>query len=252
MFRIASFNCENLFERPKAMNLDSWSDGKPVLDAYREVNELIQKDNYTTATKTKIRDLLVTLEIYTKKGNVIRRNPTLPPKWAWLRKNRGTLDHEPTDTKKSVEIIAGGRGDWIGWIELATEPVNEIGTKTTGRVINDVQADIIAIVEAEDRPSLVRFNKELLGGRYAHMMLVDGNDERGIDVGIMTASSFTIESIHSNVDATDAKGIIFSRDCPQYEVRTLGGTSVQVLINHFKSQSGGGGDKRKRQAAEVR
>jgi endonuclease/exonuclease/phosphatase family metal-dependent hydrolase len=54
------------------------------------------------------------------------------------------------------------------------------------------------------------------------------------------------------VDREDAVGKVFSRDCPQYEVRTPGGTVVHVLVNHFKSQSGGGGEKRKRQATEVR
>jgi endonuclease/exonuclease/phosphatase family metal-dependent hydrolase len=71
-------------------------------------------------------------------------------------------------------------------------------------------------------------------------------------VGIMTRANFEIESIRSNVDREDAVGKVFSRDCPQYEVRTPGGTVVHVLVNHFKSQSGGGGEKRKRQATEVR
>lgn len=31
-FRIASFNVENLFDRPKAMNLGNWAEGKPVLE----------------------------------------------------------------------------------------------------------------------------------------------------------------------------------------------------------------------------
>jgi endonuclease/exonuclease/phosphatase family metal-dependent hydrolase len=83
-------------------------------------------------------------------------------------------------------------------------------------------------------------------------MLVDGNDERGIDVAIMTRDGFDIESIHSNVDKADDKGLIFSRDCAEYEVRTPSGTRIQVLVNHFKSQSGGGGAKRKRQAKAVR
>jgi endonuclease/exonuclease/phosphatase family metal-dependent hydrolase len=83
-------------------------------------------------------------------------------------------------------------------------------------------------------------------------MLVDGNDERGIDVGIMTANNFEIKSIRSNVDTKDAIGTVFSRDCPQYEVLTPNGTVVHILVNHFKSQSGGGGSKRRRQATEVR
>lgn len=253
MVRIASFNVENLFARPKAFNSTDLNVGKPALDAYHDVNELIKKAVYTPADKEEIRELLVTLDIYSIDAQgVVRRKETLFPKWAWLRKNRGTFDREPQDATQSVEIIAQGRGDWIGWIELATEPTNEIGTRMTARVIQDVGADIMGIVEAEDRPSLVRFNEELLGGVYAHLMLIDGNDERGIDVAIMTRAGFKIESICSNVDAVDAIGTVFSRDCPNYEISTPNGTVVHILVNHFKSQSGGGGDKRKRQAAEVR
>ncbi|MEW6267249.1 MAG: endonuclease/exonuclease/phosphatase family protein [Thermodesulfobacteriota bacterium] len=145
-----------------------------------------------------------------------------------------------------------GRNDWIGWVELAKEPTNETGTRMTARVIQDVGADIIGIIEADDRPSLVRFNNELLNGLYRHVMLVDGNDERGIDVGIMTGHNFEIESIRSNVDTKDSIGTVFDRDCPQYEVRAPSGTSVHVLVNHFRSQSNDGGSERQRQAAQVR
>ena len=71
-------------------------------------------------------------------------------------------------------------------------------------------------------------------------MLVDGNDQRGIDVGIMTGNNFEIESIRSNVDTEDEIGTVFSRDCPEYEVHTPNGSVVHVLVNHFKSQSGAG------------
>ena len=82
--------------------------------------------------------------------------------------------------------------------------------------------------------------------------LVDGNDERGIDVGIMTERGFPIRSIRSHVDTEDDRGVVFSRDCPDYEVLTPDGEVLHVLVNHFKSQSGGGGDKRRRQAEQVR
>jgi endonuclease/exonuclease/phosphatase family metal-dependent hydrolase len=119
-------------------------------------------------------------------------------------------------------------------------------------VIRDIGADILGLVEVEDRPALLRFNRDLLGGLYRHVMLVDGNDDRGIDVAIMTRRGFDIGSIRSNVDKTDTQGIIFSRDCAEYEVRTPNGVVIHVLVNHFKSQSGGGGAKRKRQAKAVR
>lgn len=250
---VASFNVENLFARPKAFDPTDWAAGEPILAAYEEFNRLIAETSYSAADRLRMRDLLVDLGVYyVNTHGAIRRRNTPNPTWAWLRKNRGTFDREPTDTSESVEVIATGRDDWIGWVELATEVTNEIGTRTTARVISDIDADIIAIVEAEDRPSLRRINDEMLGGAYAHVMLVDGNDDRGIDVGIMTKPGFEIRSIHSNVDATDAEGIIFSRDCPQYEVATPSGAVIHVLINHFKSQSGGGGAKRKRQADQVR
>ena len=253
MVRVASYNVENLFERANALNTTSWSVGKPILDAYRDVNALIMEPVYSAADKTKIRDLLVKLDIYYKNADgAIRRKNTKSPKWAWLRKNRGTFDREPQDTTQDVEIIAEGRGSWIGWIELATEPTNEIGTRTTARVIQEVGADIMGVVEAEDRPALRRFNQELLAGAFGHVMLIDGNDDRGIDVALMTRKGFNIESIHSNVDLEDDIGPVFSRDCAQFEVRTPGGTTVHLLMNHFKSQSGGGGTQRQRQAAAVR
>jgi endonuclease/exonuclease/phosphatase family metal-dependent hydrolase len=251
--RIASFNVENLFARANAFDTTDWSVGKPVLDAYHDVNALIMKPVYSAGDKTKIRNLLVKLDIYTRNSHgAIRRKDTKSPKWAWLRKNRGTFDREPQDVTQNVEIIANGRGDWIGWIELAKEPTNEIGTRMTAKVIQDVGADIIGVVEADDRPALVRFNHELLGGLYGHLMLIDGNDERGIDVAIMTRRDFNIMSICSNVDLVDTVGPVFSRDCAQYEIGTPSGTIVHVLVNHFKSQSGGGGSQRQRQAAAVR
>jgi endonuclease/exonuclease/phosphatase family metal-dependent hydrolase len=253
MVRIASFNVENLFARPKAFNTANWSVGRPVLDAYRRVNTLFSNAIYSAADKRRIRDLFVVLDIYSVNNNgAIRRKRTQFPRWAWLRKNHGKFDRQPNDPTESVEIVAEGRGDWIGWVELAKEPPDETGIRMTARVIRDVNADIIGIVEAEDRPSLGRFNDDFLGGLYRHVMLIDGNDKRGIDVGIMTRNAFEIESIRSNVDTEDGTGTVFSRDCPQYQVSTPSGAVVHVLVNHFKSQSGGGGAKRRRQAEEVR
>ncbi len=253
MVKIASFNVENLFERPKAFSATDLDVARPVLDAHREVNELIKKPVYTDADKARIRDLLVVLDIYyVNSQGAVRRRDSQNPEWAWLRKNRGDFDRQPQDATQNVEITADGRDTWIGWVELAKEPTNEIGTRMTARVIQEIDADVLAVIEAEDRPSLVRFNQELLGGQYRHIMLIDGNDDRGIDVAIMTRPGFAIERIRSNVDASDAQGEIFSRDCPQYEIRTPAGKAIHVLVNHFKSQSGGGGAKRLRQAKKVR
>ena len=160
----------------------------------------------------------------------MRRNqPENPRWWAWLRANRGDFDVEHTAT--GIEIVADGRGDWIGWIELATEPVDELSTHMTAWVVGDVAADVLAVIEAEDRPSLARFNDELLANRYAHIMLIDGNGTRGIDVGIMTGGQVEIEGLRCNVDEPDpvSQDPLFSRDCPEYRCRVPGGATVWVV-----------------------
>lgn len=251
--RFASFNVENLFARPRALNLDTWEEGEPVLKAFAEFNSLIEHVVYSPEDKARMIELLVQLDVYRKTSGVVLRNRTPTPQWAWLRANRGAFDVEHDDT--GIEIVADSRAAWTGWLELAVEPVDEVNTRMTAQVIHDVNADVQGVVEAEDRPSLDRFNQDLLGGQFSHVMLIDGNDTRGIDVGIMTPGQVDIVSMHSNVDEPDPGATgehLFSRDCIEYLCRLPSGATVRVLLNHFKSQSGGGGPKRSRQAQGVR
>jgi len=209
---------------------------------------------YTDAIKERIKNLFLQLDIYYENNQgAVRRRITKSPKWAWFRKNKGDFDREPRNTSQDVVITASGRDSWIGWVELEKEPVDEIATRMTAKVIQEVDADIIGVVEAEDRPSMVRFNETLITKMYGHVMLVDGNDDRGIDVAIMSKEGFAIKSIRSNVDQLDDNGKKkFDRDCPQYEIETPSGATVHILLNHFKSQSGGGGEQRLIQATAVR
>ncbi len=54
---------------------------------------------------------------------------------------------------------------------------------------------------------------------------------------------------------TDDQGVIFSRDCPEYEIRTPGGHRLVVLVNHLKSKGYGtqadNNARRARQAQRV-
>lgn len=89
MVKIASFNVENLFARAKALNTANSGLGEAVLASYQDVNALIMNTEYSVADKARILELLVKLDIYTKNTHeAIRRNDSLQPKWAWLRKNR--------------------------------------------------------------------------------------------------------------------------------------------------------------------
>ena len=153
-----------------------------------------------------------------------------------------------------------GRNKWIGWFELKRETIKEAAIENTARVIREVNGDVFCMVEVENRISANRFNESVIpkvgGVKYDHVMLIDGNDDRGIDVGILTRQSFNIQSIVSHVDDIDTEGIIFSRDCPEYKIITPSNNTLLVLVNHFKSKGFGlqneNDAKRKRQAKRVR
>jgi endonuclease/exonuclease/phosphatase family metal-dependent hydrolase len=247
--RVASFNVENLFERAVALVPSDWSKGRPALEAYARINRLLNKLTYTNADKAEIVELLKKLGLNKKDDG---------GKYAQLRQNRGRLlTRRKVGNGTRIEIVADGRADWIGWVELKMEPVNEKATQHTAQVIKDVNADVFGVVEADSRPSLSKFQSILLraieGAPYPHVMLIDGNDDRGIDVGLLAKDDYDIVRIRSHIDDRDADGVVFSRDCPEFTIRTPTGQHLVVLVNHFKSKGYGTktAEKRKRQAARV-
>jgi endonuclease/exonuclease/phosphatase family metal-dependent hydrolase len=244
--KIASYNVENLFMRAKAMNEKTWAEGADVLKMHAEMNGILGKNKYTAADKKKIVDLMKRLGIAKKDDG---------GEFVILRQNRGQLVKRPTSG--GLQVVADGRDDWIGWLELKTEAVNEVATRMTAKVIDTLGADVIALVEAENRPSLVRFQHDVIGSQlYDHIMLIDGNDDRGIDVAVMTRAGFDIELIRSHVDDEDDGKLIFSRDCAEYHLKTPFSQRLVLLVNHFKSKGFGSqaesNRKRKLQAQRVK
>ena len=236
--KIAAFNVENLFDRAKAFNSDDPTAHQQVLDDHAELNKLFELDNYTPAAKAQ---MLVLIE----RLGMLRRDEGTNDTYTRIRKIRGQLIRRPRDSTQPREIVADGRDEWVGWCELKTETVDETAMLLTARVIAEVGADVLAIVEAESRPVLKAFQtfmaeKLALPEVYRHLMIVDGNDARGIDVGLASRDGFPIGTIRSHVDDLKPDGFpIFSRDCPEYLITTPSGATVMVLPNHFKSKFGG-------------
>lgn len=246
--RLATYNVENLFDRAKAMNLGAWDEGKPVLEQFAALNQLLGQVLYTADNKQKMVALLLALGL--------EKSDTGP--FVLLRRNKGGLLKRPKTG--GIEIVAGGRADWVGSLELRDEPVNEKAMRNTARTLADVGADVFGVVEVESRPVLSAFNTEILpavgGEPFAHVMVIDGNDERGIDVGLMSRGGFPIGNMRSHVDDRSADGAtIFSRDCPEFEITTAAGHRLLVLMNHLKSKGYGDRDvsnaKRKAQSARI-
>ena len=245
--RLASYNVENLFDRAKVLSSGEWSDARALLDAYTEVTKVLQQQDYSPSDKTTILRLLETLGLKASDETPL----------FLLRQNRGQLLRRSAGGK--VTVVANGRGDWIGWLEMKRATVTDLAVRHTAQVVHDVGADVLGVVEAEDRWALRHFNADQLaplGGRiYGHVMLIDGNDERGIDVGLMTRGNLPIGPITSHVDDSDLAGPIFSRDCAEFEIALPDGRTLVVMVNHFKSKGYGGRSatvRRKRQAQRVR
>ncbi|MGE7955111.1 endonuclease/exonuclease/phosphatase family protein [Pseudomonas sp. NPDC089530] len=230
--RLASYNVENLFNRAKAMNLEGWADGKPALETFAKLNQLLGEPVYSPADKAQMVSLLTELGL--------AKSDTGP--FVILRQNKGSLVKRPK--AGGLEIVADGRTGWVGSLDLIQAPVDLEAMRNTARVMIDLKADVLAVVEAESRPALRDFNREIIGGlggpQFQHVMLIDGNDTRGIDVGLMTAAGYPIGPMRSHVDDPAANGEpIFSRDCPQFQIPLPSGKRLIVLVNHLKSKGYG-------------
>lgn len=230
--RLATYNVENLFNRARALNQETWAEGKPVLEKFAKLNALLGEHVYTAPMKDRMAGLLVALGL--EKSDESR--------FVILRQNRGDLVRRPAGG--GLEIVANGRADWVGSLDLVFAPVDEEAMRITARVMHDLHADVLAVVEAESRPALAAFNADIVGSlsadTFAHVMLIDGNDSRGIDVGLMTSAQFPIGNMRSHVDdRSDGGTLVFSRDCPEFDVHIPSGKRITVLVNHLKSKGFG-------------
>ena len=101
-----------------------------------------------------------------------------------------------------------------------------------------MDVDVLAVQEVEDIDTLKRFNRDELGGRYGWVALIEGNDPRLIDLGVL--SRLPLGGVTSWRHATHSQRPgepVFSRDLLQVEVLTGDRTRtlVRLFNNHLKS-----------------
>lgn len=102
-----------------------------------------------------------------------------------------------------------------------------------------INLDVLAVQEVEDIDTLKRFNRQDLDGLYPHMVLIEGNDRRLIDVALM--SKLPIGGARSwqtavHPDAPDQR--VFSRDLLEVDIfnRTRTRRLFTIFNNHLKSK----------------
>lgn len=229
--KIATLNCENLFSRPKIFYAQ---DPSALLKAVNDLNEALRQ---TVFNHGHIAELLDQLKGYAYIVDI-----------------------------KGKHTNAQGAADWMGWVELSRARNTDAAIQNTARVIAEVDADIQCLCEVESRPVLCAFHDQLLwpnslkpaGKRsFPYILVIDGNDDRGIDVAVM--SRWPIVSVHTHIYETTTymgkKTRMFSRDCLEVGVRVDQGVPVTILVNHFKSMGYNppgdpNSDQRRRQQAQ--
>lgn len=115
---------------------------------------------------------------------------------------------------------------------------DEEDTKEIARRIRDVMnVDVLAVQEVEHIEILKQFNQAYLGNLYPHIVLVEGNDQRLIDVGILSKLPIgAITSHQAAVHPEDPNQRVFSRDLLQVEILNNNREKLFNLYNtHLKS-----------------
>ena len=114
--------------------------------------------------------------------------------------------------------------------------------KALAASIRDLDADVLAVEEVENRDYLERFTRSMLGDMgYREVVGVESNDQRGIECGILSRFPIGPVTTHRFVDFDDGKGgrMRFRRDLLQVRIEPPGFESFDVFVVHLKSKRGG-------------
>lgn len=211
--RIASFNVENLFGRAKIFTYKNQASGDKKQALIGQLQVELAKPVYD---KPKIIDLYKQVKDYVS-----------------IREDRGKLWKGVGQTS----IAAGGVDAWDGSLVYKVAAFSDLTRDNTARVIKELGADVLCLVEVEDKPTLNAFNSQLLKSTYKFNMLIDAFDPRGIDVSV--CSKFPIGNVKTHMYDSDAEGRIFSRDCLEVEIALPNKRTLHLLCNHLKSRGYG-------------
>lgn len=232
--RIAAYNVENLFSRPVLFNMQDHDKASKYLEKIKEFTRLLQQPSYA-GKENEILSLHEAIKDYIK-----------------INIRSSKVGHNIIEKAK---LKARGRDDWDGFVDLKRERFSEAAVRFTAKVIKTARADVQCLVEVESAETLDMFNTDLLDSMFSDRLVIDGNDQRGIDIGLGSKRTYPIVSARTNIFARGDDGKkIFSRDCLEVELRVGGGKSLFVLVNHFKAKDRNPVEsdaKRKSQAVEV-
>lgn len=137
-------------------------------------------------------------------------------------------------------------------VDEAFDVLSEDDRTLTAQTLAASKADICALQEIENLVTLTAFHNRYLRrwsrSGYEHRILREGNDTRGIDVGVLSRPRPELITSHAHLTLDDL-GIpplvnqsindrAFRRDCLRLDYQ-IQNTPLSIFVCHFKSMHGG-------------
>jgi endonuclease/exonuclease/phosphatase family metal-dependent hydrolase len=135
---------------------------------------------------------------------------------------------------------------------LKPKAINDVQRANTAGAILGAKPDILCVNEVENIQTLRIFNARYLKDYFDRLILIAGNDPRGINVGLMVRREFKADlmQIRTHADEEPSGHFLFSsnrlntkvigaatysRDCLEVDVN-VAGKPLTLLVNHLKAQ----------------
>ncbi|MEL6983871.1 MAG: endonuclease/exonuclease/phosphatase family protein [Actinomycetota bacterium] len=122
-----------------------------------------------------------------------------------------------------------------GTVVTAKKPVDKAAV--AARIL-EMDVDVLAVQEVENIEALRTFNRESLNGLYPHVIVIEGNDPRLIDVGLL--SKYPVGQVVSHQtapDPDDSSLRVFGRDLLRADILTPSRSRrlLSLFNTHMKS-----------------
>lgn len=124
---------------------------------------------------------------------------------------------------------------FLGKLVKAKDPED---TQTIADRILEMDVDVLAVQEVENIEILRKFNQDKLGGLYPFNVLIEGNDPRFIDVGVLSKLPVGAVTSHQTaIHPADPGQRVFGRDLLEVEILNPSRTTrlFTLFNNHLKS-----------------
>ena len=149
------------------------------------------------------------------------------------------IPEEERDVTVSFEFTEEGDFWFRTFRGRLIDPMPEEQRLQLAARIGAMDLDVLAVQEVEDIEALKDFNRFHLGGLYPHAVLIEGNDARFIDVGVLSKLPIGgVTSWQHEVHSADPSRPVFARDLLQVEILNQARSErlLTLFNNHLTSQ----------------